>query len=109
MNHGKIIDTALTKLVVTVGSKEEQNVTFENVCASTHFSGGKKCQSNGILDGIKIKYPVYTHRISKEKIFVPSVLGNVSLNESYVEDASLLRLAYILDKEKKNAIGKSNF
>ena len=79
------------------------------MCASTHFSGGKNCQSNGILDGIKIKYPVYTHSESKEKIFVPSVLGNVSLNESYVEDASLLRLSYILDKEKKNAIGKSNF
>ena len=104
LNHGKMIDAALNNLVVT--TKEGTNVTLQNVCAKTHFSRGKKCQRNTITDvrHIKyLKYPVYISPQTKEKIILPVFLGNMFLNGSSVEDASALRLFYILDNEKENA------
>lgn len=104
LNHGKMIDAALNKLVVTTAQRE--NVTFEDVCARTHFSKGNGCQRNVILDVTNfkyLKYPVHTLFKGKEKFVVPSVLGDISLNGSSVKDASVLRLFYVLDKKKENA------
>ena len=107
LNQGKEIDGALRKLVVKTISKE--NVTFEDVCAKSRRSGGQKCQENGILELSSLKYlntyPTYKHPITKEVIVVPAFLGNISLNDentALVEDASVLRLFYILDESKKN-------
>ena len=107
LNQGKEIDDALKKLVVKTRSKE--NVTFEDVCAKSRGSEGENCQENGILELSSIKYlntyPTYKHPITKEVIFVPAFLGNISLNDenaALVEDASVLRLFYVLDESKKN-------
>ena len=104
INHGKMIDTALNNLVVT--TKQGKNITLQNVCGKTHFSKGEKCQQNAITDVTNIKYlkyPVYISPITKERIVLPAVLGNVSLNGSSVEDASALRLVYNLDYKNENA------
>ena len=104
LNHGKMIDTALNNLVVT--TTQGENITLQDVCGKTRFSKGEKCQQNAITDVTNIKYlkyPVYISPITKEKIAIPVVLGNVSLNGSSVEDASALRLMYNLDYKNKNA------
>ena len=107
LDQGKEIDGALRKIVVKTRSKE--NVTFDDVCAKSRRSGGQKCQENGILELSSLKYlntyPTYKHPITKEVIVVPAFLGNISLNDentALVEDASVLRLFYILDESKKN-------
>ena len=103
LEHGKIIDDAVKKL--TVKTNQQEILTFEDVCAKTRSSRGETCQENNIIaeyPGLEhLTYPVYQNPFSKNRIMMPSVLGNISIikNEKgrKILDASALRLFYTLN------------
>lgn len=104
LEFGTMIDELLKE--IQVKTEFYGIVKFDDVCAKTRFSQGDQCQDNSILslshimasNGYRLKYPKFYHPVSKEDIFLPSVLGDCKMDaENFVENASALRLFYILD------------
>ena len=119
--HNGLLNLAKTinKEVTNFKAREKGNaIRFQDVCARSRFSQGKRCQNSAILElsdslmekfrqeEVNLTYPVYFHPISREQIALPSVLGNISLkdNGANLKDATHLRLIYVLTNS--SSLGK---
>lgn len=104
LEFATMIDEHLKK--IQVSTELYGIVKFGDVCAKTRFSLGVQCQDNIILSlidmvnqGYPLKFPTFYHPVTKEDIFLPAILGGLKMGsqENVVENASALRLFYILD------------
>ena len=75
-----------------VRTKEYGSIQFMDVCAKSRSSLGQKCQKNNILDldtevmdavrngDLTWTYPNFENPITKQSYFLPTNLGNLTLN-----------------------------
>ncbi len=109
LDFAQMIDETINKLEVS-SQAHERVVKYQDVCAKSKFSQGKKCQNNPILElpkavldayrseKLRFNFPLFISPTTKEPIPLPAFLGNITTDTNgNFYDASLLRLFYPLD------------